>query len=120
MLIMSFFGWWYGRGWKHAFDSLGLRLRGTAELFSVKQLLQTWFEPWRRIVSVPGSSFEDKLRAWGDNMVSRGVGFVIRTFILFAALVSTIAVGSLTVAEIIVWPLVPIATPIMIVGGLLG
>ncbi len=117
MLIASFFGWWYGPGWRHALNSFGLRIKGISELFSVQQLLRTLFQPWRRIVTVPGSSFEDKLRAWGDNLVSRGIGFVVRSCVLLAAVCTLTAVSLVTVAEIIVWPLVPVLAPVLIVKG---
>ena len=118
MLIGSFFSWWYGPGWRHALNSFGLRIKGLSELFSVQQLLRTVFQPWRRIVTVPGSSFEDKLRAWGDNLVSRGIGFVVRSAVLLAAAITITAVSVVTAGEIIVWPLVPILAPVLIVKGL--
>jgi hypothetical protein len=119
MLIGAFFSWWYGKGWKHAVRAFPLRLKGTSELFSVSQLLRTLFQPWRRIVTVPGDSFDDKLHAWGDNLVSRGIGFVVRAFVLIAAFLSLVIVGCLTAAEIVIWPLAPVAVPLLLVKGLI-
>ena len=118
MLIGSFFGWWYGRGWKQAFTSLSRRIKGISELFSAKQLLKTLFQPWRRITTIPGASLEDKLQAWGDNLISRCVGFTVRSAVLLAAFVMLVIVGVLTIAEIIAWPFLPLAVPLLIVKGL--
>jgi len=118
MLIGSFFSWWYGVGWKQTANSFNRRIKSIAEMFSVKQLLRSMFEPWRRIVTVPGASLEAKMRAWGDNLVSRAVGFFVRVFVLLAAGISIIVVGLLSLIEIILWPLLPVAAPALIIVGL--
>lgn len=119
MLIGAFFSWWYGQGWKHAANALPRRIKATTELFSAKQLLGTLFQPWRRITTVPGESFDDKLRAMGDNLVSRCVGFVVRTAVLLAATCSIVVIGAFSLVEIVVWPFVPIAVPVLIVKGII-
>ena len=94
MMVMfgAFFSWWYGRGWKLVATSLKPRLHGVANAFSVRQLLRTLFEPWRRIVTEPGSSLEDRWKAGFDNAFSRMVGFVVRLFVLVAAVGALAAV----------------------------
>jgi hypothetical protein len=118
MLVVSFFSWWYGRGWKQVFDAISPRLQGVLRAFSVAQLTKTLFAPWRRIISESGSSLADKMRAWGDNMFSRMVGFVVRFFVLLAAAVSYIVIGALTLIELIVWPLIPLTVPALVIIGL--
>ena len=98
--------------------SFGPRLTGVAEIFSVGQLLRTLFAPWRRIITYPGASLADKWHAWGDNMVSRVIGFVVRIFVIFAALVTIAAIAVLTAIEIVVWPLLPLAIPGCLIAGL--
>jgi hypothetical protein len=119
MLVLSFFSWWYGRGWKQVLDSFEPRLRGFMDIFSVNQLLKTLFAPWRRIISYPGASLDERFRAWGDNLFSRMIGFVVRFFVLLTALLSLALITALTVVELIVWPLLPVAVPGCIVAGLL-
>ena len=116
--MLSFLSWWYGRGWKAVFNSLGPRLKGVATNFSVSQLLRTWFEPWRRIVSYPGASLDAKIRAWGDNMVSRAIGFVVRSGVLIGACFAFVLVGIFTILEVIAWPLLPLAIPGCLIAGL--
>ena len=118
MLAVSFFSWWYGRGWRQVATSFGSRLSGLANTFSVSQLLRTLFAPWRRIISYPGASLDERLRAWSDNMFSRAVGFVVRLIVLFTALLAAIVVVIFSLAELVVWPLLPIAVPVLIIMGL--
>jgi hypothetical protein len=118
MLVMSFFSWWYGRGWKTVIDSLKPRLQGMADAFSVRQLVRTWFAPWRRIMSEPGRSLDDKMRAAVDNAFSRVVGFVVRSCVLIAACITLTVVAVLILLEIIVWPLLPLAIPGFLITGL--
>jgi hypothetical protein len=118
MLVASFFSWWYGRGWKQVLDSFGPRARAVMDNFSVNQLLKTLFAPWRRIITYPGSNIEERFRAWGDNLFSRLVGFVVRFLVLLAALLVMIIVMLLTVVELVVWPLLPAAVPGFILAGI--
>lgn len=119
MLILSFFSWWYGRGWQQVALGFGPRLRGVVNAFSARQLLRTLFEPWRRIITYPGASLEERFRAWGDNMVSRVIGFVVRFFVLLGALITLVVVALLTIVELVVWPLLPVAIPGCLIAGLL-
>lgn len=119
MLVADFLSWWYGQGWKSVLVSFGPRIQGVQNLFSVSQLLRTLFEPWRRIISYPGDSLAEKFRAWGDNMVSRTVGFSVRCIMLLASVIASLAVAVFTIIELIVWPLLPIAAPLLIVWGIL-
>ncbi len=118
MLVLEFLSWWYGRGWKQVADSLLPRLSRVAESFSVTQLLKTLFEPWRRIITYSGASLGERFRAWGDNAFSRVIGFVVRIFVLIAALLIVIVTALLSLIELIVWPLLPPAIPILIIAGL--
>lgn len=118
MLALSFFSWWYGHGWAQVAASLQSRITGVANGFSVGQLLKTLFAPWRRIISYPGASLGDKMRAWGDNVFSRIVGFVVRLLVLFAALLTVIIVMVVSLIELVVWPLLPLAIPGCLIAGL--
>lgn len=119
-MLMAFFSWWYGRGWQGVITSLQPRLHNIARNFSVAQLLKTLFAPWRRIITPSGRSLEDKLRAALDNLVSRVIGFIVRLGVLIAACLTFVVVGVLTVIEIIIWPLVPLAIPVCLVLGVIG
>jgi hypothetical protein len=108
MLFLEFFQWWYGDGWRDAAKN-GIGLVNKVQLtFSIPVLLSTLFSPWRRIITSPGRSLDDKMRALLDNLVSRAVGFFVRLFSLIAALVlallAAVAGGIIALA----WPFVPL------------
>jgi hypothetical protein len=117
MLLLSFFSWWYGKGWEQVARSFISRQHTVSDAFSVNQLLRTLFAPWRRIITYPGRSLAERFRAWGDNMFSRIIGFIVRLGVLVTAGLSLLAIGLLTLLEIIIWPLLPIAIPALIVAG---
>lgn len=117
MLVLAFFSWWYGQGWLGVAKNIGPRLQGIAASFSAAQLVRTLFQPWRRIITYPGDSLGAKLRAWGDNVFSRAVGFVVRTLVLFAALMVLLVALVFSIIEVVVWPLLPPAVPILLIMG---
>lgn len=86
-----------------------------SHLFSVPILLRTLLAPWRRIITYPGASLEARLRAAGDNSISRLVGFTVRTTVLIAAGVMLVLTATVSLMFIVAWPLVPLAIPVLIV-----
>lgn len=119
MLVVAFFSWWYGRGWRGVATNIGPRLEGVVATFSVAQLIRTLFQPWRRIITYPGDGLGAKFRAWGDNMFSRAVGFVVRLLVLLAALVVMTATLVFSIVELVAWPFLPPAIPVLIIMGVL-
>jgi len=119
MFMLGLFKWWYGDGWKGVLGATNRRLQGLSEMFSINILLRTLFAPWKRVVTNPGASLDAKIAAFGDNIVSRAVGFTVRFFVLFAACVSFILLLVAGLAEILVWPLVPLAGVALIIKAFL-
>jgi hypothetical protein len=119
MIVLAFFSWWYGRGWREAGHNLSKRINTVSRTFSVQLLLRTLFSPWRRIISYPGANLAAHIRAWGDNLVSRVIGFFVRLIVLIAAFVSSCIIIALTLVEIVVWPLLPPAIVACLVLGVI-
>jgi hypothetical protein len=117
MLVMGFLQWWYGPGWRDAVQRLSARIHQTYLTFSAPILLRTLLSPWRRIVSPPGSSIQQKSRAIIDNAVSRAVGFVVRILALIAAGAIITGYGIVGGLLLLTWPLLPLLGPILLVGG---
>ncbi len=117
--MISLFDWWYGAGWAGVVRSTQRRLAKLAGMFSIAILLRTLFSPWKRIITYPGASIDTKLKAFGDNLVSRCIGFTIRFFVLIAAAVMFVLLGFAGLLELVAWPLVPLAGIVLIVKGLL-
>lgn len=118
MAALALIQWWYGRGWSGVIKANQQRLLHLADMFSVEILVRTMFAPWKRIITYPGAGLDAHLRAWVDNLVSRVVGFFIRSFVLFSAAVAVLALSLLGVAELVFWPLAPLAGVALIIWGL--
>lgn len=117
MLVVAFFQWWYGPGWRDAGRRVLARIRHIYLDFSIPVLLGTLFSPWRRIITPPGGSIGQRLRAIADNTVSRFVGLTVRLIALLLAIImilATLAIGGLLVTA---WPMIPILGLALIIGG---
>lgn len=119
MLVLSFLSWWYGVGWQQVARNFGPRLGHIANAFSTRQLLRTLFSPWRRIVAYPGASLPERFQAGVDNLISRVIGFVVRSVVLMAAAVTLLLGIAFTVLEIAAWPFLPAAVPGLLIAGLI-
>jgi hypothetical protein len=109
MLLADLFSWWYGAGWAHVWQHMTKRIAGTLEAFSVGLLLQTLFSPFRQIsASKVTGSLDTEMRAWLDLQLSRLIGAMVRSVVIMAGLVATLALFIFTVVAMVVWPLVPI------------
>jgi len=98
---------------------LGAHLEDVADYFSIGTLLVTMFSPWRQNVSVARSdqSFNDKVSAVIDNMVSRIVGAFVRFFMINVAIIWLAVVLVLNLVYVVVWPIIPLSPAILISIG---
>jgi hypothetical protein len=119
MLVVALFQWWYGPGWRDTASRLETRLHSTYQTFSIPILLTTLFAPWHRILTPPGGSLDEHMRALVDNAVSRLVGFMMRLITLFVGFLLLFAYATLGGIVLITWPLLPLLGPALIVTGLL-
>jgi hypothetical protein len=119
MFMLDLFTWWYGAGWAGVLTSTKRRLTSLGEMFSIKILLRTLFSPWRRIISYPGAGIDARMRAFGDNLVSRCIGLTVRSIVLLTAALAFILMLLVGLLEIIIWPLLPLAAVALVVKGLL-
>ncbi|MBR1795795.1 hypothetical protein IJ765_00840 [Candidatus Saccharibacteria bacterium] len=109
MLLVELINWWYGRGFKAFFLKLIDKLRNTADFFSIGSLVKTWFLPFRQISagSVEGS-LETRFQAFLDRLVSRAVGFTLRTLLIILGLISLILQSAISIVAMIAYPFMPI------------
>lgn len=120
MAIPTLLAWWYTEGWRVISREAGARVVRVSHLFSLPILIRTLWAPWRRITTTPGAGLDAKVRALGDNMVSRVIGFSVRGLVLIAAGLILLLVGCYGVLMIAVWPFVPLAIPVLIVKAAIG
>lgn len=120
MFALAWVTWWYGKGWANTVANLRSMVTGISRLFSVPILLRTLFAPWKRIISYPGASLDAKLRALIDNLISRAVGFIVRTLVLLTALIMEALASCLGVLWIVIWPCIPLLGVVLLVKGIAG
>jgi len=119
-MIFQVLRWWYGTGWLQAIHRITSWPLGVERHFSFSLLLRTLFAPWRRIVSGGGRSLDAKVRDALDNFVSRCVGFVVRFFVLVAALLGMLTSFVLGLLAAAIWPLLPLFILYCVIRGILG
>jgi len=86
MFLVGILSWWYGRGWLAQWRRISDRWRTTVDFFSIGQLFSTLFAPFRQIsaTTTNASNPVAALRAFFDQLVSRVVGAVVRSFTILA------------------------------------
>lgn len=117
--MFNLLNWWYKEGWRQTSQEPKRWLRKIYREFSVPLLLKTMFSPWRRIISFPGRSFSDHVRAMIDNFISRTIGFIVRLIVLLAATLSMIFIVLVAAIEVIIWPLLPPSIILFIILGII-
>lgn len=118
LMLVEFVVWWYSTGWIEVCGKVGGRVRAVWRMFSVPILLRTLFAPWRRIISAPGKGIDQLFRSMIDNTVSRAVGFTVRMFALFSALLLTVLASIAGVVMLLAWPFLPLAVFFFLLKGL--
>lgn len=119
-MLIEFFAWWYGKGWLEAGKQCLAMIKAAQLSFSIPELLKTLFAPWKRIITFPGRSLDEKMRAALDNLVSRTIGFFVRIFAILAALVFTAITAFVAVVVTLLWPLIPLLIIYCFVRGFTG
>ncbi len=118
MLTVALFRWWYGSGWLWCLRQGKQQISGLVEQFSVTTLLKTLGAPWKQIISRPNqqSGLDAKFRALIDNMVSRIVGFCVRSIVLIAAGLLILLWAFLGFIAVFIWPVIPLAPVILLLA----
>lgn len=110
MLIVSFFTWWYGRGFKGYLAGFVDHLRDLTDFFSIRLLIRNLFAPFRQIAAEKGANLplNARIREMFDLLISRLVGATVRCMILIVGLVLLTLRTILGLIVGILWPLMPL------------
>jgi hypothetical protein len=109
MLVVAFLKWWYGTGWLLMVRKTGARLQRILSFFSVFQLAGSLFAPYRQVSAGEVSGpIGQRLQAFGDQLLSRVIGAIIRTGLIIGGVVVAIAFALVGLAMMLTWPFVPI------------
>lgn len=108
MVIVGIITWWYSAGFVQALRSVGVRLAGLFDFFSIDLLLKTLFSPFRQISAgrVDGP-LGVQLQALLDKLVSRLIGAMVRTVVMLAGIVSLVVMLLLSAVYLVAWLLMP-------------
>ena len=119
MLAISFFEWWYSRGWGIYFQGFLARLQNTADSFSIGLLFKTLFQPFRQISTTDGkkATVGEKIV---DATVARVVGFIVRIFIIIAGIIVMTCELVFGLAIALLWPCIPLLPFVGIVVSSMG
>lgn len=121
MFIVGILSWWYGAGWKQRLMMLRERLASTADYFSIDLLLKTLFSPYRQISAgqVKGS-INVQMRAFFDQLISRIIGAIIRTFMIVFGAVTMLIQSVLGGTLLVVWGVIPFLPIVGVVLFMMG
>jgi hypothetical protein len=106
-VTLDFALWWYSGGLKKLYLWLAALFGWLNNFFSVKRVVFTMFEPWKRVVSEKRPGLEGFRDFLIDNFISRLVGFVMRVLILMVYLVSILLLTIFAIMAFAFWTLWP-------------
>ncbi|MEI6266914.1 MAG: hypothetical protein WCP14_03425 [bacterium] len=102
----SFF-WWYSKAPSDLLYFLKALFSNLNNNFSIIVIIKTLFSPWKRMAMSRGKGIY-AFRDWFfDNLISRGVGFVVRTLLILAYILSLISYIIFSIFLIIAWAFLP-------------
>lgn len=121
MFILDAVSWWYSGGWVYMGKKNIASLKLVLDAFSISTLLLTLFSPFREtLTGVAQGSLGDKLRALGDRLFSRFIGFFVRIFVILAGLIVLLVISIFSLITLILWPLTPFLPILAIVLTIMG
>lgn len=117
-MVFNLLAWWYGAGFGWVLSRIESQFAGIGKTLAVGVLIKTWTAPWKQITT-SGRNVNFMQKAL-DNMISRLVGFFVRTFMILFAFFWAMFVGLKGFIWISLWafiPLMPILFIILFIRG---
>lgn len=120
-LLISWVRWHYTRGVSGLIRIARTFLEFSFHLFSVEELLQTFFAPWHGIIWrvqgkawFSGTTFE----AFIGNIISRILGALMRSMLIAAGIVVTGALSFVAILTVLAWLSAPFLAMWLFIFGL--
>src|SRR4030042_5764398 len=107
---MEFLTWHYTAGFKYFLDFWASTFSSVNHYFSIGLLMTSLFAPWKRLLDEKKESGIDFARIFSRltfNLVSRGIGFVVRSILIIVGIIATLSVFIVGVASFIFWAALP-------------
>ncbi len=84
--------------------------------FSISELIRTWFSPFKQtFAGSTNGSIGAHIRAFIDKLISRVIGFIVRSLLIFTGLLCSIMAFISGLVFMVAWPLIPILPALGIV-----
>lgn len=118
-LFFNYLYWHYTRGTIELFKNLIGLVRFEWHYFSIRQMLRTWFSPWRRLGEDYGRRFNFEIFATAllANSLMRLLGFIIRSCVIALGLLAIAISVPIFIAAICFWLVLPPLIPLLLFLG---
>ncbi len=117
-LSLIFVNWYYKEAYFRVWKYIKAIQIINFDVFSVRILFKTLFAPWKRdVISYEGLTIKQRFEVWSLNVSSRIIGFLMKTFVLLAYIFAEAATLIVSVAALIIWPILPLLAIYSIVFG---
>jgi hypothetical protein len=119
-IVQHYLRWHYTRAINEFWHVAKNLLWFTVNFFSLTQLIRSLFSPFRRITEERGErfNFEDLAGYVLISLISRLLGFILRSIIILSGTVATIGLGLLTLLTFVFWLIAPLVLITMIGFGI--
>lgn len=107
---MDFYSWHYSVGLKLYFKKWYFSLARISHHFSLPQLPLTLFSPWKRLIETddtPGFNFGRSFERVTFNLVSRGIGAVVRSWLFLIGCLTLFGVSIFGIFGLVLWIVFP-------------
>ena len=121
IIVLQFWNWYYTGAVRSLIKTWRDFIVFVREYYSIPLLLKTLFYPWRRDITKYGRGFSIKnfLETLSFNLISRGLGFFARIFIIILGSICLVGVIVLGALALIVWLILPVVLLFFIIMGLM-
>lgn len=121
IIILRFWGWYYSGAVKSLIKIWRNFIIFVREYYSIPLLLKTLIVPWRRDITrrPRGLDIKKLFEALAFNLISRGIGFIIRSITVVIGLICLIGIIILGFVTLIIWLILPMVLLFFIVVGVL-
>lgn len=121
VILLRFWGWYYTGAVKSLVKIWKNFIIFVKEYYSIPLLLRTLISPWRRDVTrrPRGLDIKRLFEVLAFNLISRTIGFILRSIIVVVGLICLIGVIIFGFLALILWLILPVVLVFFIAIGLL-
>ena len=119
-LLLDFFHWYYLVAPKKIVEIWGNYLLANLRYYSIGLLVRTLFAHWHRDVEDYGRGFDFSryLRVFTLNLISRGVGFVVRSVTILVGLLTELFIFVFGLLFLAFWLVAPLGVTASLAFGI--